>query len=129
VKQEPREEIDLNKIFARFNSRQVGVENMQAKIVKRKVSLSFELNNLQASKSMAGQATISIVKKDGTAVSAKINKSDLAFQIQRFKRMQTSFILPDGLDAKNLFGLRLQIKGKDGDVVFAETYSFYSILS
>ncbi len=126
---EQQEKIDLNKIFTRVDSRQVGVENMQAKIVKRKISISFELNNLQASKSMAGQAGLSFIKKDGMAVSVDINKRDLAFQIQRFKRIQTSFLLPDGLEDTDLFGLRLEIKGKDGNVIFAETYPFYHILS
>ena len=126
---EQQEKIDLNKIFTRVDSRQVGVENMQAKIVKRKISISFELNNLQASKSMAGQADLSFIKKDGMAVSVDINKRDLAFQIQRFKRIQTSFLLPDGLEDTDLFGLRLEIKGKDGNVIFAETYPFYHILS
>jgi len=124
-----RVEVDLNKIFTRFDSRQVGVENLQAKITKNKLSLSFELNNLQASKSMAGQVDFSFVKKDGTSVPAKTNKRDLVFQIQRFKRIQTTFLLPDGLDKKDVFGLRMEIKGKDGDVIFAETYPFYHILA
>jgi len=127
--QEEQEVVDLNKIFTRIDTRQVGVENMQARIAKRKISVSFELNNLQASKSMAGQADFSFVKKDGMAVSATTNKSDLAFQIQRFKRIQTSFFFPDGVDKKDVFGLRLEIKGKDGDVIFAETYPFYHILA
>jgi len=124
-----REEVDLNKIFTRVDSRQVGVENLQAKIAKSKLSISFELNNLQASKSMAGQVEFSFVKKDGTTIAAKTNKSDLVFQIQRFKRIQTSFFLPDGLDKKDFFGLRLEIKGKGGNVIFAETYPFYHILA
>ncbi|MBI9081467.1 MAG: hypothetical protein JEY79_17210 [Pseudodesulfovibrio sp.] len=128
-KQEKQESVDLNKIFTRVDTRQVGVENMQARITKRKISVSFELNNLQASKSMAGQANFFFVKKDGATVTAKTNKSDLAFQIQRFKRIQTSFLLPDGVDKKDVFGLRLEIKGTDGDVLFAETYPFYHILA
>jgi len=122
-------EVDLNKVFVRVDTQQVGVENLQAKISKRKVNVSFELNNLQAAKSVNGQADLILVKKDGSPVMAKLKKSDLAFQIQRFKRIQTSFLLPDGLGQKDLFGLRLEIKGKDGDVIFAETYPFYHILA
>ncbi len=121
--------VDLNKIFTRVDTQQVGVENLQARIAGRKISVSFELNNLQASKSVVGQATLSFVKKGGTSIMAKTNTSDLSFQIQRFKRIQTTFLLPDGLDQKDLFGLRLEIKGKDGDVIFAETYPFYHILA
>lgn len=126
---EPVEEIDLNKIFVRVDTRQVGVENFQAKLSKRKFSLSFELNNLQASKAMSGYADFVFVKKDGTPIPAKTNKNELSFQIQRFKRMQTTFLLPEGLERKDLFGIRLEIKGKDGDVIFAETYPFYHILA
>jgi hypothetical protein len=126
---EPREEINLNKIFTRTDTRQVGVENMQAKLVGRKLTVSFELNNLQASKSMAGQADFIFLTKDGQAEDAETNKDDLSFQIQRFKRIRTTFLLPEGMERKDLFGLRLEIKGKDGDVIFAETYPFYHILA
>lgn len=125
------EPVDLSKIFVRVDTQKVGVENLQVKLVKQKVSLSFELNNLQASKdgAVVGQGDLMLLKKDGTPVKPKVNTRDLSFQIQRFKRMQTSFLLPDGLDRKELFGLRLEIKGKDGDVIFAETYPLYHILS
>ncbi|WFS63228.1 hypothetical protein LF599_03425 [Pseudodesulfovibrio thermohalotolerans] len=126
---EPREEINLNTIFTRADTRQVGVENMQAKLAGRKLTVSFELNNLQASKAMAGQADFLFLTKGGKAEDAETNKADLSFQIQRFKRIQTTFLLPEGMERKDLFGLRLEIKGKDGDVVFAETYPFYHILA
>lgn len=122
-------QVDLNKVFTRVDTQQVGVENLQATIAKRKVDVSFELNNLQSAKAVVGQADLSLVKKDGTTQEAQINKNDLSFQIQRFKRIQTVFVLPDGVDQKDLFGLRLEIRGKDGDVIFAETYPFYHILS
>lgn len=125
----PREEVNLNKIFTRTDTRQVGVENMQAKLTGHKLTVSFELNNLQASKSMAGQADFIYLTKGGEAKKVETNKGDLSFQIQRFKRIQTTFLLPEGMERKDLFGLRLEIKGKDGDVIFAETYPFYHILA
>ncbi|QGY38891.1 hypothetical protein GM415_01635 [Pseudodesulfovibrio cashew] len=122
-------EVDLNKVFTRVDTQQVGVENIQAKIAGQKISVSFELNNLQTSTSVVGQGDIALVKKDGSTQDANVKKSDLSFQIQRFKRIQTVFVLPDGVDRKELFGLRLEIKGKDGGVIFAETYPLYHILS
>ncbi len=127
--QEPRPEVDLNKLFVRTDTRQVGVENLQAKMAGNKLSVSFELNNLQSSTSITGQADFVYLTKDGTAVSVKTNKSDLSFQIQRFKRMETNMPLPGGKDKKDLFALRLVIKGKGGDVIFAETYPLYHILA
>ena len=109
---EPQVEINLNEIFVRADTQQVGVENLQAKLSQRKLSVSFELNNLQAAKPMAGQADFVFVKKDGSSMPAKTNKNDLGFQIQRFKRIQTTFLLPEGVDKDDLFGLRLEIKGR-----------------
>lgn len=128
-KQQEVPEVDLNKVFVRVDTRQVGVENLQAKISKRKVTVSFELNNLQSSKGVNGQAALAFVKKDGSRLPAKYKKSDLSFQIQRFKRIHTTFSLPDGMGRKDLFGLRLEIKGRNGDVIFAETYPFYHIMA
>ncbi|MFH1914723.1 MAG: hypothetical protein ABIK45_10670 [Pseudomonadota bacterium] len=121
--------VDLNRIFTRVDTQLVSVENLQARVASRKMTVSFDLNNLQSARAAAGQATIALVKKDGGTQMAKTNASDLAFQIQRFKRMQTTFSLPDGVEQKDVFGLRLEIKGSDGEVVFAETYPLYHILA
>ena len=130
VEQEKEQEaVDLNRIFTRVDTQIVGVENLQARISNRKMTVSFELNNLQSARAVVGQAALSFVKKDGSVATAKTNSNDLSFQIQRFKRIQTAFLLPDGVEQKDLFGLRLEIKGKDGDVIFAETYPFYHILA
>lgn len=124
-----QEKVDLNKVFIRVNTGQVGVENLRVKLDMRKISVSFELNNLRASTAVVGQASLSFVKKDGSPLEARYKKGDLSFQIQRFKRIATSFILPDGVEEKELFGLRLEIEGKDGDIIYAETYPFYHIVS
>ena len=131
VEQQQEEvKIDLSKIFVRTDDRVVGVENLQADIANRKFSVSFELNNLQASRqTVVGQASLSLLRTDGTPVTIKYKASDLTFQIQRFKRMRTNFVLPDGLKQEDLFGLRLEIKGRNGDVFFAETYPLYNILA
>lgn len=128
--EDPKADVDLNKVFTRTDTRLVGVENMQAKIAGSKINVSFELNNLQPSKeTVTGQAKFLLIKKDGSALEVSTNKSDLAFQIQRFKRIRTSFVLPDGMKTKDIFGLRLEIRGKDGSVIYAETYPFYHILA
>ncbi|MUM77938.1 hypothetical protein GKC30_09860 [Pseudodesulfovibrio sp. F-1] len=123
------EAVDLNRIFTRVDTQMVSVENLQARVASRKMTVSFDLNNLQSARAAAGQATLALVKKDGGTLMAKTNASDLGFQIQRFKRIQTTFSLPDGVEQKDVFGLRLEIKGSDGEVVFAETYPLYHILA
>ena len=111
------EKVDLNKIFTRVDTQQVGVENLQARLTGRKMSISFELNNLQASKAVVGTSDLKLVMKDGSPVPLGP------------KRIKTTFQLPNGVTQKELFGLRLEIKGKGGDVFFAETYPLYHILS
>jgi hypothetical protein len=128
-REKEQEAVDLNRIFTRVDTQLVSVENLQAKVNSRKMTVSFDLNNLQSARAVVGQAAISFVKKDGGTQTPKTNTSDLSFQIQRFKRIQTTFTLPDGLEQKDLFGLRLEIKGNDGDVIFAETYPLYHILA
>lgn len=127
---EPKQpELNLNRIFTRTDTRQVGVDNLQAKMTKRKVTVSFELNNLQTSKPIAGEVDFVFVRKNGSETSIKLNRNDLTFQIQRFKRIRTTFLLPEGLNADDIFGLRLEIKGSDDKVIFSETYPLYNILA
>lgn len=127
VDEEPRPQINLSKIFTRVDTRQVGVENMQARVAGSKMSLSFELNNMLTSKSMAGVVSLSLVMKDGTVEKLETNKNDLTFQIQRFKRIRTSFSMPDGVKADDVFGIRLGIRDNDAKVIFTETYPLYNI--
>mgnify|MGYP000114968051 CR=1 FL=1 len=121
--------LDLRKIFSRVDTRQVGVENLQARINGAKATVSFELNNMQTTKSMSGVVDFIFVKKNGEEVSINTNKNDLTFQIQRFKRIRTSFIMPSGVKKSDVFGIRLEIKNNDGTVIFSETYPLYNILA
>lgn len=121
--------LDLRKIFSKVDTQQVGVENLLARMAGTKVTVSFELNNMQTTKSMSGVVDFVFVKKSGDEVAIKTNKNDLTFQIQRFKRIHTSFIMPDGVKKDDVFGLRLEIKDNDGTVVFSETYPLYNILA
>lgn len=128
-KEEAPPAINLKKVFTRVDLRLVGVENLQTRFTNSKGTVSFELNNLQTSKSMAGVVDFVFIKKDGSTQTVKTNKNDLTFQIQRFKRIRTSFIMPSGLKKEDIFGLRLEIKDNDGKVVFTETYPLYNILA
>ena len=121
--------VDLNKVFVRVDTQLVNVENLQAKLNERKIDVTFELNNLQTTNTLSGLGEFYFVKKDGSLVKVPTNKNDLSFQIQRFKRIQTSFMLPDGVAPNDVFGLRLEIQDKDGGVIFGETYPLYHIQS
>jgi len=129
AKEEPKPEINLKKIFTRVDTRQVGVENLQARTSGSKVSLSFELNNMQTTKSMAGVVDIALVKRNGAVVDLKTNKNDLTFQIQRFKRIRTAFTMPGGLKVEDIFGIRLGIRDNDGKIIFLETFPLYDIMA
>ena len=122
-------EVNLNNIFTHVDNREVKVDNLQARLNGSNVTLSFELNNLQTSKQLAGVVDISLFGTDGKQHSPQTNRNDLVFQIQRFKRIRTSFNLPKGLSKDSVFGVRLEIKGSQGEMIFRETYPMYNILS
>lgn len=122
-------DIDLNQIFTHVDTREVKVDNLQARHNGSNVTLSFELNNLQTSKQLAGVVDISLFGTDGKQYIPQTNRNDLVFQIQRFKRIRTSFNLPKELSKDSVFGVRLEIKGSQGEMIFRETYPMYNILS
>lgn len=129
---EPEPQVDalnLADVIYRVDTRRVAVENLQVKLARKKVTVSFELNNLQVAKQVTGEAFFTVIKKDGATVDIDANRNDLKFQIQRFKRIRTTFLLPDDLQGKDIFGLRLEIKGSDDKVIFLDAYPLYRILS
>ncbi|XPV75856.1 MAG: hypothetical protein ACNI27_14625 [Desulfovibrio sp.] len=122
-------QIDLNKIFSFADAREVRVQNLQMRVKQRELTTSFEINNMVTARALSGIITLSLYTRAGEPVVVKTNINDLKFQIQRFKRIRTSFSLPERVKVDDVFGLRLEIKNLQGKVLFRETYPLYSILS
>ncbi len=114
--------VNLKGLFEKTNTAQVTVENFQARISGSDVTVSFELTNVQSVNTLSGAADVTLIRNDGQIVEVAANRADLSFQIQRFKHIRTSFGLPKGLERRDVFGLRLEIKGSDGKTIFSDTY-------
>ena len=121
--------VDLDEVFQKTDAGLVGVENLQARLSGGKLTVSFELNNLQSSGQLSGLADMQVVTDTGNVLEVEVNKNDTSFQISRFKRIRTTFALPEGVEKKNLFGIRLEITGGDDKVIYSETYPLFSILA
>ncbi|MDD4952985.1 MAG: hypothetical protein PHV85_10590, partial [Desulfovibrionaceae bacterium] len=119
--------LDLGALFASVNTMQVGVENLKVQVEGGRLNVGFDLNNMQGAAPLSGSADLSLVRNDGGVVDPVFNKNDLSFQIQRFKHVRTEASLPKGVEAKGLFGLRLEIKSDDGQVIYSETYPLQRI--
>ena len=120
--------LDLPRLFSRMSSKQIAVANLQAEAQGDQITVSFDLTNIQRPAQLSGQADVQFIRNDGVMIPVQANKSDLSFQIQRFKRIKTTFSLPGPLTAKDVFALRLEIKSEEGRLVFTETYPLSRIL-
>lgn len=120
--------LDLARLFSRLSTRQIAVGNLQATAQGSQVTVSFDLTNVQGAAPLSGQADVLFIRNDGAVVPVQVNKNDLSFQIQRLKRIKTTFSLPGQLTAKDIFALRLEIKSEEGKIVFTETYPLNRIL-
>lgn len=121
--------VDLRRLFKRVDLQQVGVDNLQAKVAGSKIRISFNLNNLISSGSISGVVGVSLLTTDGNELRPKVNKDDLEFQIQRFKKIQTAFNIPGKTSMAKVFGIRLSIKNSSGQTLFSETYPLSYIRS
>lgn len=119
--------INLNSVLAKVDEGLVKVEKMKASSTGKALSVNFDLSNIRSSAPLSGLADFVLVNKDGSTTGVETKKEDLGFMIQRFKRINTSFKLPEGLDIKDVYGLRLEIKS-DGKIIFSEIYPVASLL-
>ena len=120
--------VSLKNLFDRSNAGLVTVDSFQAKVSGADMTVSFELTNVQSSSTLSGAAEITLIRNDGQVSDVEANKADLSFQIQRFKHIRTSFNLPKGVDRRDVFGLRLEIKS-DGKTIFSDTYPLRDLAS
>ena len=123
------EQMDLKNVFDHVDTHQAGVENLQGKFVNHSFRVRFELNNMQPMNSLSGNVDFGLVTKNGNYLPVKTKRQELAFSIQRFKQIITTFALPNGVTRDELFGLRITITAPDGKPIFRETYPLYQLLS
>lgn len=120
---------NLGEIFSYQNLRQAGVENIQARLANNSMQVRFDLNNLIADTTLSGRVDFLVILNSGRMERVSAPEADLVFSIQRFKRIQTTFNLPAGVERGDLFGVRMVISGQDGNPIYSETYPLARIIS
>jgi hypothetical protein len=129
-KRPERPPIDLGKLFRSVDKQQAVVDNMSVKAVRdNSLRVSFDLNNADSSRALSGHVELALVTKDGMISDVEANDEDLGFQIQRYKKIVTTFPLPEGMLVKDIFGLRVTIKNPSDATVFSETYQLSEFMS
>lgn len=121
--------VDLNKLLFYKNLMRAGVENVKLRKSGGSLALSFDLNNLQTSSALSGLAKVELIKNNGKGVQIKANPNDMSFHIQRFKVVRTRFGLPSGSNLKDVYGIRLMITTKKGELIFSEVYPLSRVLN
>ncbi len=125
----PAQPPDLKRLFNDVDTRQVGVDNLQARMDDEAMNVSFNLSNLLAQGTLAGEASLALVTSEGALLPVEASQSELSFQIQRFKRMDVKFSLPGDTAREKLFGLRLVIRNPSGQTIFSATHTLSEIIS
>ncbi len=121
--------MDLNKLLFYKNLMRAGVENVKVRKSGDSLALSFDLNNLQTASALSGLATVELIENNGKGVQIKANRNDMSFHIQRFKVVRTRFGLPSGKSLKDVYGIRLMITTKKGELIFSEVYPLSRVLN
>lgn len=114
--------VDLARLLARVDANLAGVDNLRTKIDNRRLLLNFDLSNLSPQSALAGRGEVAVIGNDASISPVKDEKDDLAFQIQRFKQISTSFALPAKCDPKDLYGIRLTMADPSGKTIFSQVY-------
>lgn len=121
--------LNLNNIFEYVDLDQVRVDDLQAKFNGNSLRVSFHLNNMLAEGALVGRADIRLLASDGTILDVRANKSEMAFNIQRFKRISTSIPLPKKYSRDTLFALKLEIRNDQDQIIYSETFPLAHILA
>jgi hypothetical protein len=91
--------------------------------------VSYDLNNLQSSGTVAGTVRFAIVTREGVTLDITEPGQESPFEISRFKPARSSLTLPQGLDKEDVFAVRMRITDPEGNLIFSETYPLVHILS
>ena len=90
----------------------------------RQIRLSFDLSNTDAGTVLAGHILVAIQTKSDALFNVFPPKDELAFQIARFKRVATSFSLPDGVAMDDVKAVRVEVRLSNGYAALPEFFAF-----
>ncbi len=120
--------VDLSSLLATEDVQLVSIENVMLKPAdSSSIRLSFDLNNLDSAKTVDGLASLTLVGRDGQSISIAADVKDMKFSISRFKKVVTTFSLPETTALKDIYALRIDITA-EGKTVLRDLFPVESIL-
>lgn len=124
----PDNEVELDDIFSPVDQNIVGVANVQASLTQDKMRVQLEVNNMEGEGTVSGRIYLFLIQNDGTMIELDLEDDDLYYSIARFKRVDTTFDLPGGVDQESLFALRVSARDDNQELIYSQTYPLSKIL-
>ncbi|MFP4128758.1 MAG: hypothetical protein ACLFSF_06930 [Desulfonatronovibrio sp.] len=124
----PDNEVELDDIFSPVDQNIVGVANVQASLTQDKMRVQLEVNNMEGEGTVSGRIYLFLIQNDGTLIELDLEDDDLYYSIARFKRVDTTFDLPGGVDQESLFALRVSARDDNQELIYSQTYPLSKIL-
>ncbi|WP_154653462.1 hypothetical protein [Halodesulfovibrio aestuarii] len=102
--------IDLSSILKIVDTNLVEVSNLKLqKATGGNLRLSLKLDNKNAKGTIRGTITLSFISREGKVVVIDANDKDMDFSINRFKRIVTTFAVPEAMLFSEVYALQLTI--------------------
>ena len=91
--------------------------------------LTFDLSNKgPEDEPLTGRGQVLLITNTGRKLPADISRSDLSFQIQRFKSMSALFQLPEGVVFDELYAVKLIINDAQGRTILSAVLPLAGLL-
>lgn len=126
--QESTSAVDLGDILEPLDKNIVSVSNVQARFVQGRMRVQLEVNNLAGNETVSGRIHIFLIRNDGTTIDLNLEDRELYYAIARFKKIDTTFSLPEEVDQESIFALRIKARDEEGSTVYSDVFLISSIL-
>lgn len=102
--------VDLASILQSVDANVVVVSNLKLqKATGGNLRLSLKLDNKNAKGTVRGAIALSFITREGKVVAIDASKKDMDFSINRFKRIVTTFSIPEAILLQDAYALQLNI--------------------
>ena len=102
--------VDLTSILQTVDANLVVVSNLKLQqATGGNLRLSLKLDNKNAKGTIRGAITLSFITREGKVVAIDASEKDMNFSINRFKRIVTTFSIPEAILLQDAYALQLNI--------------------
>lgn len=120
--------VDLRRILDPVDMNIVGVSNVQASFIHDRMRVQLDVNNMAGRGTVTGRITISLITNDARIIGLNLEDMDLNYAIARFRTIDNTIDLPQGLEQESIFALRISADDEDGNTVYSKIFPISSIL-